>query len=191
MQSNFAQCTRLSLSRRRLTHMLSVGERVHSVGSRQEAGGSWEGGDVRVQRMFLGVVGKSRKMPGITKNTRDNTLADVGAGSWELLVRPDPPIPRKQQTTSKCRARQTQRAAKTINEKTNKQREMRSEKNKCKYTVRGRGGSRIGGSGDRTARSFVVASFGATRGCKYCHYLFLCPKTFHFHFHLAKGVNWN
>lgn len=67
--------------------MLSVGERAQSVG--EEAGGSWEGGsweggDVRVQRMFLGVVGKSRKMPGITKNTRDNTLADVGAGSWEL-----------------------------------------------------------------------------------------------------------
>lgn len=145
--------------------------------------------------MFLGVVGKSRKMPGITKNTRDNTLADVGAGSWELLVRPDPPIPRKQQTTSKCRARQTQRAAKTINEnkKTNKQ-TTRNEKRKKQMQIhkeREREEEEGVGSGDRTARSFVVASFGATRGCEYCHYLFLCPKTFHFHFHLAKGVNWN
>lgn len=41
-------------------------------------------GDVRVQRMFLGVVGKSRKMPGRQETTHWQT-------SELLLVRPGPP----------------------------------------------------------------------------------------------------
>lgn len=41
-------------------------------------------GDVRVQRMFLGVVGKSRKMPGRQETTHWQTSA-------LLLVRPGPP----------------------------------------------------------------------------------------------------
>lgn len=134
MQSNFAQCTRHSQSRRRLTHMLSVGERAQSVG--EEAGGSWEGGDVRVQRMFLGVVGKSRKMPGITKNTRDNTLADGGAGSWELLVRPDPPkttnnkqMPRQADPkSSKNNKRKQKNKQTTRNEKRKKQMQIHRER---------------------------------------------------------------
>lgn len=131
-------------------------------------------GDVRVQRMFSGVVGKSRKMPGITKKQQSKRQHTGRRRSWELLVRPDPP----KTTNNEQMPRQAKRS------KNNKRKQTtRNEKRKKQMQIHREGQGVRSGIG---LRSFVVASFGATIGCEYCHYLFM-PQNVSFSFSFGQG----
>lgn len=138
-------------------------------------------GDVRVQRMFLGVVGKSRKMPGRQETTHWQTSA-------LLLVRPGPP----NNSNNKQANAAPGKGRKTINE--NKQREMRSEKNKCKYTGRE---SAIGNCDCVDCDHLLLPVLALLDcgsvvvrlwqcGCEYCHYLFM-PQNVSFSFSFGQG----
>lgn len=143
-------------------------------------------GDVRVQRMFLGVVGKSRKMPGRQETTHWQTSA-------LLLVRPGPPNNNTNNNNKQANA------APGKEQKNNKRKQTtRNEKRKKQMQIQG-GRVRSGTVTVWTAiiccclfwRYSTVAVWlcGCGSVAASIVIIYLCPKTFHFHFHLAKGVN--
>lgn len=167
-------------SGRRLTHMLSQ-RGVGVTGKDLRRGRSWAMSEFSA--CFWGWLANLEKCQA---DKRQHT----GRRRSCCLLGPGPQTTTTTAKTNKQMPRQA-KSRKTINE--NKQREMRSEKKTNANTGRE---STIGDCG---LRSFVVACFGATRlwrcACS-CGsvaasivIIYLCPKTFHFHFHLAKGVN--
>lgn len=136
-------------------------------------------GDVRVQRMFLGVVGKSRKMPGRQETTHWQTSA-------LLLVRPGPPNNNSSNNNKQANA------APGKEQKNNKRKQTtRNEKRKKQMQIQAR---RVR-SGTVTVWTAIICCCLFWRystvwlwqcGCEYCHYLFM-PQNVSFSFSFGQG----